>query len=151
MKYEVHSVEGYLEAIPEERKPYFQELRNTILQNLPKGFEELFQYGMVGYAVPHTIYPDGYHCNPKEPLPFASIASQKNFIGFYHMGMYAKPEILNWFTQEWPKYSKYKLDMGKSCIRLKKLDDIPYALIGQLMQKLTVEDWITLYEQSFKK
>ncbi|WP_136668149.1 DUF1801 domain-containing protein [Flavobacterium sp. H122] len=151
MQYKVDTVEEYLNQIPEERKEAINKLRDTILENLPEGFEECIGYGMIGYSVPHSIYPGGYHCNPKDPLPFAGIASQKNFIAFYHMGIYALPELMNWFIQEFPKHSKRKLDMGKSCIRFKKTEDIPYELIGELMTKLSVEDWIHTYENTFKK
>lgn len=145
------TVNDYLDEIPEERKDGFNKLRNVILKNIPEGFQEGMGYGMLGYAVPHALYPAGYHCNPKDPLPFAGLASQKNFIAFYHMGIYANPEILNWFTSEFPKHSKKKLDMGKSCIRFKKPEDIPFELIGELMQKITVADWISTYETQFKK
>ena len=145
------SVESYIEQLPEDRKEVFEKLRQTILENLPKGFSEVISYGMIGYVVPHSIYPDGYHCDPKLPLSFLNIASQKNFISLYHMGIYADPTLLEWFTTEYPKYSKRKLDMGKSCIRFKKLDEIPFDLIGELVQKMTVEQWIQLYESNFKK
>ncbi|WP_348811108.1 DUF1801 domain-containing protein [Flavobacterium maritimum] len=145
------SVEDYLTEIPEERKPYLNKLRETIAKNIPDGFAEQMSYGMIGFVVPHSIYPDGYHCSPKLPLPFVNIASQKNFISLYHMGLYADKELLNWFATEYPKYSSQKLDMGKGCIRFKKLDQIPYDLIAQLMQKITVQDWISSYEFNFKK
>ena len=145
------SVKDYLQKVPKERIEYFNRLRKTILANLPKGFNEQLNYGMIGYVVPHGIYPDGYHCDPKLPLPFANIASQKHFIGFYHMGLYAKPELLEWFVNEYPKHSDAKLNMGKSCIRFKKMDKIPYELIGKLMRKMSVNDWIKLYEKNIKK
>jgi uncharacterized protein YdhG (YjbR/CyaY superfamily) len=145
------SIEAYLEEIPEERKETFHKLRDTILKNIPKGFSEQLSYGSLGYVVPHSIYPNGYHCNPKLPLPFIAIASQKNFIALYHMGIYAKPELLNWFVAEYPKHSTQKLDMGKSCIRFKKMDQIPFELIAELVQKMSVQEWITCYESSFKK
>lgn len=144
------TVEAYLLEIPEERAEYFNKLRNVIIKNIPKGFEETMSYGMIGYVVPHKLYLPGYHCDPKLPLPFVSIASQKNFIALYHMGIYANPKLLEWFVSEYPKHCKTKLDMGKSCIRFKKMDDIPHKLIGELMQKITVKDWITLYETNFK-
>lgn len=147
----VESVQEYLSMIPDERKVAFEQLREVILENIPEGFKEGISYGMIGYVVPHEIYPSGYHCDPKVPLPFVSIANQKNFIGFYHMGMYANEELTNWFVEEYKKRAKYKLDMGKSCVRLKRMDDIPFDLIGELMQKITVEDWITTYESAFKK
>ncbi|AOW19220.1 DUF1801 domain-containing protein [Urechidicola croceus] len=141
----------YISKVPEERIPYFNKLRQTILDNIPKGFEETMSYGMIGYVVPKNIYPNGYHCTPELPLPFASIASQKNFIALYHMGIYAKPELLNWFVAEYPKHCKRKLDMGKSCIRFKKPEEIPFDLIAELIQKMSVQDWIELYEKNVKK
>ena len=145
------TVEEILENIPEDRKEAFTNLHQTIVSNLPKGFEPGISYGMLGYVVPHHLYPAGYHCKPSEPLPFVSIASQKNSINFYHMGIYADATLLNWFVAEYPKHSKQKLDMGKSCIRFKKLDQIPYDLIGALMQKMTAEQRIALYEHNLKK
>ena len=151
MQSKATTVNDYLNEIPEDRKAGFHKLRDVILKNIPEGFHECMGYGMMGYSVPHSIYPNGYHCDPKMPLPFAGMASQKNFIAFYHMGIYADPELLAWFTSEFPKHSKKKLDMGKSCIRFKKPEDIPFELIGELMQKITVQDWITTYEAVFKK
>lgn len=135
---------------PEERKEALRKLRKTILDNLPEGFRECINYGMVGYVVPHSLYPPGYHCDPKLPLPFLSFASQKNFIAFYHMGLYANPELLNWFVSEYQQVSKTKLDMGKSCVRFKKQDQIPFDLIGKLVSKINPEEWITLYEKNLK-
>jgi len=143
--------DAYIQSLPEDRKEAVTHLRKVILENLPKGFSETMGYGMLGYVVPHTIYPDGYHCKPETPLPFMNIASQKNFIAVYHMGVYAKKELLDWFVNEYPKYSKRKLDMGKSCIRFKKMDDIPYQLIGELSAKMTVKEWIDIYENAWKK
>ena len=151
MQYKASSVEDYINQVPQERQAALKKLRKTIKDNLPKGFEEGIQYGMIGYYVPHSLYPAGYHCNPKEPLPFMSFASQKNFIGFYHSGIYANPELHQWFIKEYPKHCKSKLDMGKSCIRLKNVDEIPYELIAELCQKLTPNDWIKLYESQIKK
>lgn len=151
MQSKATSVEAYLAELPEERKIPMEQLRNVILKNIPAGFKEGMGYGMMGYVVPHTLYPAGYHCDPKSPLPFAGMASQKNNISFYHMGIYADPELLEWFVDEYPKHCKTKLDMGKSCIRFKKMDQIPYDLIGELMQKITVEKWIEMYESAFKK
>lgn len=138
--------EEYIQSLPEDRKEPMNKLRETILKNLPKGFTETLSYGMIGYVVPHEKYPAGYHCDPKLPLPFVSIASQKNFIAFYHMGIYAMPELLEWFTNEYPKYSSPKLDMGKSCIRFKKPELIPHKLIGELMKKISEAKWIEVYE-----
>ncbi|MFC1555311.1 DUF1801 domain-containing protein [candidate division KSB1 bacterium] len=150
MKSNAVSVNEYLDEIPENRKESFSKLRDTILANLPEGFKEEMSYGMIGYVVPHSIYPDGYHCSPELPLPFISIASQKNFIALYHMGIYSNPEILDWFVQEYPKHCKLKLDMGKSCIRFKKPELIPFKLIGELMRKISVQDWIRTYEKNIK-
>lgn len=151
MKTEGNTVEAILSNVPPERAEAFNSLHQRILKNLPEGFEAAMSYGMLGYVVPHRIYPAGYHCKPTEPLPFASIASQKNSINFYHMGIYSNPELLDWFVAEYPKHSKQKLDMGKSCIRFKKLEEIPYELIGELMTKMSVQQWIDLYESQLKK
>ncbi|WP_396155699.1 DUF1801 domain-containing protein [Flavobacterium macrobrachii] len=141
----------YVDSLPDERKNVIENIRKTILDNLPKGFEETISYGMLGYVVPHSIYPSGYHCDPKTPLPFISVASQKNFIAVYHIGIYADETLLNWFVAEYPKHCKTKLDMGKSCIRFKKVNDIPLDLLGQLVTKMTVQDWISLYENNLKQ
>ena len=150
MKYSADSPKDYIDQLPEERKKAFNKLRKTVLDNIPKGFEECMNYGMLGYVVPKSIYPAGYHCDTKLPLPFANIASQKNFIALYHMGIYADQELLQWFQAEYAQQCKYKLDMGKSCIRFKRMDDIPYDLVGKLMRKMTPNDWITLYESAIK-
>jgi len=141
----------YIDSLPEDRIKAMTELQNVIKKNLPKGFEETMQYGMLSYVVPHKLYPAGYHCKPTDALPFLSIASQKNFIAIYHMGLYADKTLLDWFLTEFPKYSKAKLDMGKSCIRFKKPDQIPFKLIGELASKMTVKDWIELYEKMYKR
>ncbi|MFN4234527.1 MAG: DUF1801 domain-containing protein [Bacteroidia bacterium] len=151
MKAEGKTVEEILANVPAERAAAFNKLHQVIVKNLPKGFEPAISYGGLGYVVPHSIYPAGYHCKPSEPLPFAGIASQKNSINFYHMGIYANPELMEWFVSEYPKHSKQKLDMGKSCVRFKKTEDIPYQLIGELMKKMSVNDWIALYESKLKK
>lgn len=150
MQIKAETPEEYIEKIPEDRKPVMEELRSVILKNLPQGFKETIGYGMIGYVVPHSLYPAGYHCDPSLPLPFMSIASQKNFIGVYHMGIYADQKLMDWFTSEYSKYSKTKLDMGKSCIRFKKPEQIPFKLIGELAQKITPEEWIKTYEK-FRK
>lgn len=136
---------------PEERREAINQLRNTILDKLPGGFEECINYGMISYVVPHSHYPSGYHCDPKLPLPFLSFASQKNFIALYHMGLYSDPALLDWFVSEYQKVSKTKLDMGKSCIRFKKPDQIPFELIGQLVSKMSPDDWISVYEKALKR
>lgn len=151
MFYQITSPIDYIQQLPEERKEPMQQLRKTILESLPEGFEETIGYGMIGYVVPHSLYPAGYHCDTKLPLPFMNIASQKNFIAFYHMGIYAKPELLAWFQAEYAKRIKTKLDMGKSCIRFKKPEHIPYDLLGELVTKITVTDWIKTYEEQYKR
>lgn len=151
MQIKADNPEEYLEKIPEDRKAPMEKLRKVILENLPDGFKETINYGMIGYVVPHSIYPDGYHCSPELPLPFMSIASQKNFIGLYHMGIYAKEELLQWFVDEYAKQVPTKLDMGKSCIRFKKPEQIPFKLIGELSSKVSVDDWIEIYESAIKR
>ena len=151
MQYKADSPQDYISQLPEERQAPIARLRQIILDNLPKDMEEQMSYGMLGFVIPHSVYPDGYHCDPKTPLPFMNLASQKNFIAVYHMGMYAKKEVLDWFTTEYEKHCKYKLDMGKSCVRFKKIDDIPYELIGQLAGKMSTEEWINIYETAIKK
>lgn len=150
MQYKATSPEDYINQAPDERQNALKKLRKTINDNLPKGFEEGIQYGMIGYYVPHSVYPDGYHCDPKTPLPFMSFASQKNSVNLYHSGIYAIPEIHNWFVGEYPKHNKRKLDMGKSCIRFKKVDEIPFDLIAELCRKLTTNEWIQVYESAIK-
>jgi uncharacterized protein YdhG (YjbR/CyaY superfamily) len=151
MQSKANTVEEYLAEIPEDRKIVIQKLRDVVVKNLPKGFKEVISYGMLGYVVPHEIYPKGYHCSPQLPLPFFNIASQKNSINIYHMAIYANEDLYSWFVNEYPKYSTTKLDMGKSCIRFKKMDAIPYALIGELMSKITPQQWIEMYENAFIK
>ncbi len=151
MQYEATSPDNYIDQLPEDRKEPLKKLRKTIKANLPKGLEEGMNYKMIGFYVPHSVYPGGYHCDPKLPLPFMNIASQKNFVAFYHMGMYANKALLDWFVAEYPKHSKYKLDMGKSCVRFKKVDAIPYDLIGELVAKMTTEEWIEIYEANIKR
>ena len=140
----------YFEHLPDDRKKVMMELRSVIKKNLPKGFKEQMSYGMVGYVVPHSLYSEGYHCDPELPLPFLSIASQKNFIAVYHMGIYSDPKLLKWFTTEFAKQSKTRLDMGKSCIRFKKPEHIPFKLIGELAAKMTPQEWIAIYDRIIK-
>jgi uncharacterized protein YdhG (YjbR/CyaY superfamily) len=151
MQSKAATVEEYLNSLPEERQAAMRQLRAEILANLPEGFEEMMGYGMMGYAVPHSLYPSGYHCDPKQPLPFMGMASQKNAISVYHMGVYADPALLEWFVNEFPKHSDRKLDMGKSCIRFKKPEHIPFKLIGELSSRMTIKDWVTLYESKLKR
>lgn len=140
--------DDYIAALPEDRKSAVTRLRAVIRKNLAAGFKETMGYGMIGYVVPLDLYPAGYHCNRELPLPFMNLASQKNAISLYHSGMYASPELLSWFTSEYPRYVKTKLDMGKSCVRFRNMDQIPYELIGELCTKMSVEEWIALYEKN---
>ena len=151
MQYKADSPEEYIDQLPPERQAVTSKLRTVILKNLPGGFEEQMSYGMLGYVVPHSIYPEGYHCNPKLPLPFINLASQKNFVALYHSGIYADPKLYDWFVSEYPAHCKYKLDMGKSCVRFKKMNDVPYDLIATLCTKMTPNDWIARYEENLKK
>jgi hypothetical protein len=151
MKIEATTPEQYIEQLPSERKEAISKLREVILENLPEGFTEEMSYGMIGYVVPKSIYPGGYHANPELPLPFINIASQKNHIAVYHSGIYADKNLMDWFVREFPKRSSKKLNMGKSCLRFKKPEDIPFELIGQLAAKMTVEEWINIYEKNLKR
>ena len=151
MTSDAKSPQAYIDALPEDRKIVITKLRELLLSKLPEGFQETMGYGMLAYVVPHTLYPDGYHCDPKLPLPFINIASQKNHIAIYHSGIYADEELLEWFKAEYPKHVKTKLNMGKSCIRFKNMKTIPYELIGELFTKMTPQDWITRYEQNVKE
>lgn len=151
MQSKATTVAQYLEELPTDRKAAVTKLRNTIKKNLPKGFQEVMGYGMIGYVVPHTLYPPGYHCDPKLPLPFMNVASQKNFIALYHMGLYSDAKLLAWFKAEYAKQTPNKLDMGKSCIRFKKPENIPFALIGELATKVSPQDYIAHYEKIFKR
>lgn len=145
------TVSEYLNEITEDRKEAITLLRSAIIENLPPGFEEQMSYGMIGYVVPFSIYPAGYHCDSKLPLPFMAFANQKNSINFYHMGIYADPELQKWFVEEYAKFSSKKLDMGKSCFRFKKKEQIPFELIGELVKKIKIADWISTYERLYKK
>ncbi|MEH6764445.1 MAG: DUF1801 domain-containing protein [Aequorivita antarctica] len=151
MQSKASTPDQYIKELPEDRKGVMQELRETVKKNLPKGFEETMQYGMISYVVPHSIYPGGYHCKPTDPLPFLSIASQKNHIAFYHMAIYSDPKLYEWFTEEYPKHAKGKLDMGKSCIRFKNPKNIPFELLGELTTKVSVDQWIAKYESVLKR
>jgi uncharacterized protein YdhG (YjbR/CyaY superfamily) len=151
MQSKATTVGDYIKELPKERQEAVTKLRKEIKKNLPKGFKEGMGYGMMGYSVPHSLYPGGYHCDPKLPLPFMGIASQKHFIAVYHMGVYADPKLLKWFTDEYARAVVGKLDMGKSCIRFKKLENIPYKLIGELASKLTPQQWIEKYEKIVKR
>ena len=147
----INTLEAYIAKLSTERKPLIERLRQTILKNLPKGFEETFSYGMIGYVIPHSLYTKGYHCNPKLPLPFINLASQKKYISLYHMGLYANTKLLTWFEKEYIKQLGRKPDVGKCCVRFKKMNEIPFELVGELCTKMSAQDWIRLYEQSRKK
>ncbi len=151
MKSNSETVEKYLSELPEDRKLPMINLRNIIKNNIPNGFEEVMSYGMIGYVVPHSVYPNGYHCNPKLPLPYINIGSQKNFIVLHHLGIYGNNEILDWFVAEYPKHAKHKLDMGKGCVRFKKINEIPYKLIEELINKISLEKYIAQYEENIKR
>jgi hypothetical protein len=151
MRYDAETLEEYLAQLPEDRKYPVMKLRDVVASNIPEGFKERYSDSFIQFIVPHEIYPAGYHVNPKEPLPFIGIASQKHFIGFYHLGIYAFEDISKWFVTEYPKYVSTRLDMGKSCIRFKNMNQIPYELIAELCQKITVDMWIEKYESSRKK
>lgn len=145
MQYDISTINEYFEALPEERKEGVKELFEVFKTNLPEGFEAQVSYGHIGFVVPFSIYPNGYHCDTNQPLPFINIASQKNHIAVYHMGIYMKPELINWFENEFPKHSSKKLNMGKSCIRFRNTKDIPFDLLGELATKITVDDYVSLY------
>jgi uncharacterized protein YdhG (YjbR/CyaY superfamily) len=151
MKINASTPEEYINQMPDDRKKVISKIRTVIHQHLPEGFEEVISNGMIGYVVPHSIYPAGYHCNPKDPLPFLSIASQKNNVALYHFGMYAVPELHEWFMENYPLYAKGKPDVAKSCIRFKKMDDVPYDLIASLVEKITVKEWVKVYEENLKR
>lgn len=150
MQSKAKTVDEYIDELPEDRKKAMTELRKVIKKNIPKGFQEGMGYGMAGWSVPHSKYPAGYHCDPKLPLPFLGFASQKNFIALYHMGIYSDPKLMKWFTEAHARASSKKLDMGKSCIRYKKPEDIPYQLIGELVSKISPDEWIATYEKAYK-
>ena len=151
MKSNSSTIEQYLTVLPEERKIPMNNLRNIIKNNIPEGFEEVMSYGMIGFVVPHSVYPKGYHCNPKLPLPYINIGSQKNFIVLHHLGIYGSNEILEWFLTEYPKYTNHKLDIGKGCVRFKKTNEIPYSLIEELIKKISLEKYIAQYEENIKR
>lgn len=151
MKSTASTVAEYIDQLPDDRRAAVTKLKQAVSENLPEGFRETMGYGMIAFVVPHTLYPGGYHCDPKLPLPFINIASQKNFIALYHMGLYADPQLLKWFTEEYPRHSQTKLDMGKSCIRFKKPEHIPYELIAELSGKISLAEWIRTYERNYKR
>ena len=144
------TIKSYIKSLPKDRKEPVNKIIRVVEANIPTGYAKILNYNMPSFVIPHSIYPAGYHVTPDLPLPFIGVASQKNHIGFYHMGIYADSTLLDWFISEYPKYCKSKLDMGKSCVRFKKIDDIPYELIAELSTKMTIQDWITIYEQNIK-
>jgi uncharacterized protein YdhG (YjbR/CyaY superfamily) len=148
MQSEAKTVDEYIEELPDDRRDAIKKLRKSILENIPEGFKETMGYGMIGYVVPHSTYPGGYHANPKLPLPFINVGSQKNYISLHHMGIYSRPELLEWFTGEYIKITKLKPDMGKGCIRFKKPEKIPFELIGELVSRISVKEWISIYEKN---
>lgn len=151
MQIKADTPQQYVEYLPEDRKPVIQRLREVITTHIPDGFEETMSYGMIGYVVPHSLYAPGYHCDPKLPLPFMNIASQKNYVAVYHMGIYTDQQLMEWFTDTYKTQYGTKLDMGKSCMRFKKLEQIPFDLIGELASKITPQKWIEIYESQLKK
>ena len=151
MQYEVNTVQEYLAALPEERKPVIEKLRDVIVTNLPDGFAEQIAYGMISYVVPLSRYPQGYHVKKGEPLPFLSLASQKNHIALYHLGLYQNQALKSWFVDEYAQRVPTKLDLGKSCIRFKNPEHIPYELIAELCQKIIVDDYVQSYEQAINR
>ena len=150
MQSKATSVAAYLDELPEERRKAVEAVRAVILKNLGVGFQESMQYGMIGYNVPHSIYPAGYHCDPKQPLPYAALASQKGYMSLYMMALYGSSPELEWFQREWKKTGK-KLDMGKCCIRFKKVEDLAIDVIGQAFAKISVEGYIDCYEKGIKR
>ena len=145
------TVSDYIDNVQEERKSVFLQVLEAVRKGIPSDFEECISYGMIGFVVPHSLYPKGYHCDPKLPLPFISLANQKNSINLYHMGIYANADLLDWFVDSYNKSSCSKLDMGKSCIRFNPKKEIPYLLIQELCSKMKAEEWIKLYESAFNK
>lgn len=145
------SVQQYLEELPADRQLVMKALFEALQSSFPPGFEVTIGYGMIGFVVPHSIYPAGYHCNPKDPLPFAGIASQKNHISFYHMGIYADSDLMEWFQDAYSQRVAGKLNMGKSCVRFSNPAKVPIDLLAELCGKMSVNDWIALYEKQLKR
>lgn len=147
----MQTVQEYLEAIPETKRGAVKKLRDVVRENLPDGFAEQMAYGMISYVIPLSRYPKGYHAQDGEPLPFLSIAAQKSHIALYHMGLYGQPKMMQWFVSAYSTLVPTKLDMGKSCIRFRNPKHIPFDLIAELCRKMSVDDYISVYEQSFLK
>lgn len=149
MKSDAKTVEQYLDALPEDRREAIAAVRRVVLKNLPKGYEEGMQYGMIGYFVPHSLYPAGYHCDASQPVPFASIASQKNHMAIYMMCIYSDPAHLEWFVDAWKK-SGNRLDMGKGCVRFRKLENVPLDVVGQAIRRVPVKNFLEHYESTLR-
>jgi hypothetical protein len=148
MQSSAKTVKDYLKELPADRREAINAVRGVILANLPKGYEECMSYGMIGYVVPHSIYPKGYQCNPKVPLPFVNLASQKNHMAFYLMCCYGDAKLKAWFEKAWKATGK-KFDMGGGCVRFKTLEDVPLEVIGELVAKLPVDVYIRRIEKVF--
>lgn len=152
MQSKATTVEQYLSELPEDRRAAIAAVRKVFLDNLDGGFAEGISYGMIGYSVPHSRYPAGYHCNPAQPLPFGGLASQKGHMSLYLMGLYMdqvgekRGPLLTWFEESWKKAGK-KLDMGKSCVRFKKLDDLALDVLGQAVRRMKCDEFIAAYER----
>jgi len=150
MQSKATTVEQYLAELPEDRRAALQAVRQVILKNLDKDYEEGMGYGMMGYFVPHRMFPAGYHCDPKQPLPFAGLASQKNYMSVYLMCTYGESGEEKWFRAAWAKTGK-KLDMGKSCIRFKKLEDLALDVIGEAIRRVPAKAYIEHYQSVMQK
>ena len=150
MQSKATTVAQYLAELPEDRRAILSAVRDVIRANIDPGFSEGVGYGMIGWVVPHATYPAGYHCDPKQPLPFASLASQKNHMALYLCSVYVDDgRESDWFRAAWAKTGK-KLDMGKSCIRFKKIKDLALDVIAESFRRMTVEKFITQYEAARK-
>ncbi|MGZ8318351.1 MAG: DUF1801 domain-containing protein [Telluria sp.] len=153
MQSEATSVPDYLASLPDERRKIVDAVREVIVANLDSGYAEGMHYGAIGYVVPHSVFPDGYHCNPKQPLPFAGLASQKNYVSLYLMGVCfgctADDETAEgkWLREAWAASGKKKLDMGKACVRIKKLDDVPLDVIGEAVRRMPALLYIERYKE----
>jgi hypothetical protein len=144
------TVDAYLDSLPKERSHALRAVRRVILENLPAGYEEHMQYGMITYVVPHSLYPAGYHCNPEQPLPYASLGSQKNHMALYLMSVYGDPALDQWFRGAWQASGK-RLDMGKSCVRFRTLEDLPLEVIGQVIARVSAKKYVARVEAALQK
>ena len=147
MQSKATTVAAYLKELPDDRRKAIKAIRKEIRAHLPKGYKEGMQYGGIGYFLPHSKYPSGYHCDPNEPLPFAGIASQKNHIGLYLFFVYTSPKLETAFRNDWLK-AKKKLDMGKSCVRFKKIEDVPLDVVGRAFAGVSKDEFVDFYEKS---